>query len=169
MAVSESELGGLTSTEKVVYGREFKIQAWLKAGCTELVMRAETISKEEAIAIDYETTFALFTIREKRLRQYYTSDFATTVIQDVLKEELADIKNFEAEYGQVDVDIESSNTNPPPFGHGNSPPMSIAEEPVVVTSGKMKKKKKGKTTETGIHQIPCFCLGQENPSCQNFY
>ena len=150
MAISESELGGLTSTEKVVYGREFKIQAWLKAGCTELVMRAETISKEEAIAIDYETTFALFTMREKRLRQFFTFDFDPT--PDILKEELADIKHFEAEYGQVDVDIESSNTNPPPFGHGNSPPMSIAEQPmwsimeenlpVVVTGQKKKKKKK---------------------------
>ena len=99
-----SELRALTSKEMVVYAREFKIQAWLVAGCTELVMRDETITKEEAIAIDYETTFALFRIREKQSR----SPDVMTDIEDILREELDVIKHFETEYEEVDIEFEST-------------------------------------------------------------
>ena len=129
LAISElDQAGELTPKDKVVYGRKFKIQAWLTAGCMELVGRDETISKEEAIAIDYETTFALFRIREKRLRQFIA---VTIDIEDVLKEELDVIKHFETEYEEVDVDIEfesTANLTSPPFSLGNSPPILIAEQ-----------------------------------------
>src|SRR6266511_3584333 len=97
LAISElDQAGELTPKDKVVYGRKFKIQAWLTAGCMELVGRDETISKEEAIAIDYETTFALFRIREQHLRQPFTN--ITIAIEDILKEELDVIEHFETEY-----------------------------------------------------------------------
>jgi len=106
-----SELKDLPSKEKIVYGREFKIQAWLTAGCMELAARDATISKEEAIAIDYETTFALFRIRENHQRQSRSRFFSfATAIEDVLKEELDVIKHFETEYEEVEVDIESEST-----------------------------------------------------------
>ena len=77
----------------------------------ELAARNATISKEEAIAIDYETTFALFRIRENHQRQSRSRFFSfATAIEDVFKEELDVIKHFETEYEEVEVDIELEST-----------------------------------------------------------
>jgi len=109
IAISElKKAGELTLTDKIVYGKEFKIQSWVEEGCSELVKRNHTIDKQEALTIGYNFTFVLFGIRERHLRGVLASTAVTSAIQESLKEELDIIKHFEVEYKVDEVDVEFS-------------------------------------------------------------
>jgi hypothetical protein len=136
IAISElKKAGELTLTDKIVYGKEFKIQSWVEEGCSELVKRNPTIDKQEALTIGYDFTFILFGIRERHLRGVLASNAVASAIQESLKEELDIIKHFEVEYKVDEVDVEFSapikfpeafkfNQTPSPVAFGNvqSPP-----------------------------------------------
>jgi hypothetical protein len=82
IAISELQKAGeLTLTDKIVYGKEFKIQSWVEEGCSELVKRNRTIDKQEALTIGYDFTFVLFGIRERHLRGVLASNAVTSAIQ----------------------------------------------------------------------------------------
>ena len=107
MAISTLEDGkDLSPVDKVRYGREFKLRTWIEEGCAVLVSRDETISKEEAAIIGFETTFLLFSIREKRIQGNLDSD-ATTAVLEAFKDELEFIGLSELEY-RTDVDGSSA-------------------------------------------------------------
>ncbi len=118
IAISELQrVGELTSTDKITYGKEFKIQSWVEEGCSELVKRNHTIDKQEALTIGYDITFVLFGIRERHLRGVLASHAVASAIQESLKDELDVIKQFEIEYKVDEVDVEFS---PPINSSGSS-------------------------------------------------
>ena len=75
----------------------------------EFAVRDATVSKQEAVAIHYETTFDLFRIREQSLRLGRAAFSITSAVEDVLKEELDAIKHFESEYEEDEPNNQTSN------------------------------------------------------------
>ena len=108
-AISELQnTKALTSVDKIRYGREFKIRSWVIEGSIELVTRDDTIRKDEVEFIDYDTSFALFRIREDRFREQRQEVPFTPIsaVQKALRDELDVIEHFEMEYKMDDVEIE---------------------------------------------------------------
>ncbi|KAF9523844.1 hypothetical protein CPB83DRAFT_742695, partial [Crepidotus variabilis] len=54
----------LTPSDKIFYGREFRINSWFSTGLKAMITGTETISKASAVKIDFETAFSLFRLRE---------------------------------------------------------------------------------------------------------
>jgi len=97
MAISHfKDSSMLTAAEWVLYGKEFKIGNWIEGGCAEIVRQDVAISKESAIMFGFDTTFELFTLRERRIQGTLGSDFRT-IIRDALKDELDRVRCYELE------------------------------------------------------------------------
>ncbi|CAA7260410.1 unnamed protein product [Cyclocybe aegerita] len=112
MAIAELECPeALTPTEKVTWGRDVKISSWVVKGYQEIVQRSTIISKDEALAIGYETTFSLFKLREQRLQASTrcTSFAVDTSVKEAFKDELENIRAEERGYA---VKTEAAETAP---------------------------------------------------------
>ncbi|CAA7260409.1 unnamed protein product [Cyclocybe aegerita] len=117
MAISELwRMNELSSVQKIEFGRLVKISHWVTAGYSELIERDDPISKEEALLIDYETTFSLFRIRELRLKRVLISSMQA--IENEFAWELKDIRAEEKGYEVVEEDLPISKPcSRPPSSH----------------------------------------------------
>ncbi|KAJ3507093.1 hypothetical protein NLJ89_g6498 [Agrocybe chaxingu] len=98
MAIAELERPEvLTPTEKVTWGRDVKISSWVVKGYQEIAQRSATISKDDAIAIGYETAFVLFRLREDRIKAQ-DSSVAVGLVEKEFKIELESIRAEEKGY-----------------------------------------------------------------------
>jgi len=70
------------------------------------VTRDDTIRKDEVEFIDYDTSFALFRIREGHFRRQQVPFTPISAVQKALRDELDVIEHFEMEYKMDDVEIE---------------------------------------------------------------
>jgi len=68
------------------------------------VTRDDTIGNNEVESINYDTSFALFRMREDRFRGHHLT--AMSAVQKALRDELDVIEHFEMEYKMDDVEIE---------------------------------------------------------------
>ncbi len=73
--------------------------------------RKDTIRKDEVEVIDYDTSFALFRIREDHFRGQQVSFTPISAVQKALGDELDVIEHFEMEYKMDDVEIEPKETD----------------------------------------------------------
>ena len=107
----------LSSTDKILLGREMFIHSWIFDGYTELVLRQETIDKEEALAIGFPTTFSIFRIRESRILGIFDQSQADEAIREDFENELDVIMIEETGFNNVNlpVDFEASRPMTPTF------------------------------------------------------
>jgi len=107
----------LSSTDKILLGREMFIHSWIFDGYTELVLRQETIHKEEALAIGFPTTFSIFRIRESRILGIFDQSQANEAIREDFENELDVIMIEETGLNNVNppVDFEASRPMTPVF------------------------------------------------------
>ena len=82
MAITQLEkVGFFSPIDRVLYGREYRVQSWVRQGFEQLITREEPIEKEDALLINFETTFSLFRLRERRIRGHssaFSSSFNTS-------------------------------------------------------------------------------------------
>ena len=86
----------LTSLEKILLGRQLSITSWVIDGFVKLVLRATTITDEEALLIDIgaaTTAYKLFRIREQRIVGELPS--AMIKVEEIFKEELDRLRSKE--------------------------------------------------------------------------
>ncbi|KIM35303.1 hypothetical protein M413DRAFT_32563 [Hebeloma cylindrosporum] len=97
LAKSELEAGKeLSSVEKIILGRDIYDSSWISAGYKELVQKSDTITDDEAIAIELPIAIKLYRIREIKLRQSLTS--ALRAVEEVFAMELGVILSKEMGY-----------------------------------------------------------------------
>jgi len=82
MAISQLEkVGAFSPIDQVLYGREYRVHSWVRQGFEQLITRENPIEKEDALLINFETTFSLFRLRERRIRGHssaFSSSFNTS-------------------------------------------------------------------------------------------
>ena len=86
----------LKALEKIRLGRDLSIASWVIDGFVELVLRATTITDEEALLIDIgaaTTAYKLFRIREQRIVGELPS--AMIKVEEIFKEELDRLRSKE--------------------------------------------------------------------------
>jgi len=149
MAITQLEkVGFFSPIDRVLYGREYRVQSWVRQGFEQLITREEPIEKEDALLINFETTFSLFRLRERRIRGHssaFSSSFNTSdAVRQTFKAELEEIMKDEAACRTVEQDIVFEQ----PTLSSKRPAEDLSEEPgdvfgaVMATSVTFKKKKK---------------------------
>ena len=112
MAITQLEkVGFFSPIDQVLYGREYRVQSWVRQGFEQLIAREEPIEKEDAPLINFETTFSLFRLRERRIRGHSSpysssSSFNTSdAVRQTFKAELEEIMKDEAACRTVEQEI----------------------------------------------------------------
>jgi len=132
MAISELErMQELTSIEKITLGRENKISSWVTTGFLDLVQRGDTITDDEAMAVDFDyitTAYKLFRVRERRIRRMTGS--VSQEIEENFKDELdvtrAEEKGFESPDQEIAFEPipEKDNTSEDMYERHVTPPIA---------------------------------------------
>ncbi|KAF7356245.1 hypothetical protein MVEN_00956000 [Mycena venus] len=60
----------VTSVDRIVLARKYNVPTWLRMGYTDLARRDESISREEAEKIGWETAYQLGQVREAEIKSY---------------------------------------------------------------------------------------------------
>jgi hypothetical protein len=76
--------------ERVILGRDHKVEKWVVDSYTQLVRRDVGLSLKEAKILGYDTTFQLYEKREESFRQTL-SQYGGIPIQDELEEKMLDM------------------------------------------------------------------------------
>jgi hypothetical protein len=95
----------LSPAEKIVYGREFRIRAWIEEGAVALVNHAKTIDRETAAMVGFDTTVSLFRIREERIRKTLVGS-VLSVVREALKDELDLVEHSELQYRMDEDEVD---------------------------------------------------------------
>ncbi|TEB38063.1 hypothetical protein FA13DRAFT_1725689 [Coprinellus micaceus] len=94
----------MAPTDKIVWGKEYTIAAWVNFGLVELVTRAEGISQSEAETIGWRNAIDLFNIREAQFASVASSGGsqqpfdAGNAINEAFHSDLITVHNEESAY-----------------------------------------------------------------------
>jgi len=158
MAISQLEkVGAFSPIDQVLYGREYRVHSWVRQGFEQLITRENPIEKEDAHLINFETTFSLFRLRERRtkcLSSGFLSTFNTsdevhqtfkTELEDIIKDEVA-CKTVEQEIMFEETSLPSKRPADDSFeGLWGVPEPTTMTTTVPTGLGKKKKKHYGKS------------------------
>ncbi|PBK73979.1 hypothetical protein ARMSODRAFT_929447 [Armillaria solidipes] len=104
IALRQLNSGELSHTEKIVWGRDYKVADWVITGYGGLIDRGEVLSLDEGARIGVPGVLGIW--RSQKIFRSNTGKYSprrdtTAVVLEVFEEEIRDIRREEAEYEQV--------------------------------------------------------------------
>jgi hypothetical protein len=97
----------LDCMQRILFGKQYDVSAWIRSGYTDLARRDVPISFEEAAQIGWELTIRIYQAREVALRTPYYPGLHNVDPPALFQEEFKAADSASAAYQYVDP-------NPPP-------------------------------------------------------
>ncbi len=106
----------MSFTDKIVWGRCYKVVDWMIAGYSGLIDRGDVLSLDEGVRIGVPGTLGIW--RSQNVsgggNRYGRGDTRATVLE-TFEEEIRDVRREEAEYGSRESADPSRPPSPPPL------------------------------------------------------